>query len=579
MSGNTRAGSATTVTVYSSDKIRRKIETCKASGWRQELDLRSTYFTVADAAQLVKEEGFNRLTLLNLGGNKLGTDGMRVLAGKLPATLTTLQLGNAEIGDEGAHALAENMPTTLITLKLRGNEIGPDGARALAGKLPATLATLDLEFNKIGDDGARALAENLPPTLTTLNLGDNNIGKDGLRALAEKFPATLMELSLNFHYLVEDVAGALAGKLPATLKSLDLSNSNMGDDGMRAFAETLPPTLTRLILSDAGFNLDGLRALLAKLPTTLTELNLSGNRIDDDCIREITGKLPTTLTTLSLSWNHFGAEYLADLIEPLLPSGAAGAMARGQLREIDVSRQQTRLPMGLEGIRDPAELWRMLNARSLRKSTSSASALRIAKTGDPYVDSCFDFTFARDSDPRKLEEMSEMANLPGLVDGGEYAKAEQAIMVALAQFPDFYFPHIWKGIALKRQGRFADAKAAYLAGTRASTRKRDLCANLGYLELEHGTLRDAVCYWVRSALLQFASDEISDPVAFLYLMYIAILCGEHDAAEELRRFGSSLDLGQNTKAILGSKLAREGNDPSIARAVVHLAGVLSYKSI
>ena len=207
------------------------------------------------------------------------------------------------------------------------------------------------------------------------------------------------------------------------------------------------------------------------------------------------------------------------------------------------------------------------------KSPNSCSTLRVAKTGDQYVDSCFDFTFARESDARNWKEMSGLANVPRLVTDGEYGKAEQAITVALAAFPDFYFPHYWKGVALKRQGRIEDARAAYLAGIQASMDKLDLCVNLAYLELEHGNLRDAVCHWVRAALLQFLRDEISDPNVFLFLMYTAITCGEHDTAQHLHPFckmhGSSVDLGNSTKAILQSKLSSL-RDPSIAKAIVYL---------
>ena len=160
------------------------------------------------------------LTTLNLGSNKIGTEGAKALAKALETnkTLTTLNLWGNEIGPEGAKALAKALETNkiLTTLNLGSNKIGDDGVKALVKALETnkTLTTLNLGSNKIGDDGVKALVKALETnkTLTTLNLWGNEIGPEGAIALAKSLEKnkTLTTLNLEYNQIGPEAAKALA---------------------------------------------------------------------------------------------------------------------------------------------------------------------------------------------------------------------------------------------------------------------------------------------------------------------------------------------------------------------------------
>lgn len=144
---------------------------CGAFSNLRQLDARYNGFGTRGArmlAEAIRGEGMAKalpkLTVLNLGTNALGDDGVRALARAFPNAIESLDLSENQIGANGARALADVLAmrdTSLLTLDLRDNVVGNEGARALAAALRsnATLRTLNLERNVISDEGARALSE------------------------------------------------------------------------------------------------------------------------------------------------------------------------------------------------------------------------------------------------------------------------------------------------------------------------------------------------------------------------------------------------------------------------------------
>ena len=89
------------------------------------------------------------------------------------SSLAVLNLGGNEIGDEGARSLAGVLGqcSALATLKLAYTHIGAEGATSLAGELGkcSALTTLDISrneiFTEIGDEGIAMIRTNIPDTV------------------------------------------------------------------------------------------------------------------------------------------------------------------------------------------------------------------------------------------------------------------------------------------------------------------------------------------------------------------------------------------------------------------------------
>jgi Ran GTPase-activating protein (RanGAP) involved in mRNA processing and transport len=144
------------------------------------------------------------LERLFLGGNGLAADGADVLAALVrDAGVRELYLPANHLGDAGAAVLAEAAgsagPTRPVRLGLGGNGIGPDGARALAGALdgiesldlgrPPSERSLGAPANTTGDEGAAALAAALPGSpLRRLELRHTGITGRGAKTLLARVP-------------------------------------------------------------------------------------------------------------------------------------------------------------------------------------------------------------------------------------------------------------------------------------------------------------------------------------------------------------------------------------------------------
>lgn len=138
------------------------------------------------------------LTLLGLGDNCLGDEGVKLVADGLAsrgdrlAPLQVLGLSRNRVGDLGAAALADAMAqsSALEAVDLRGNRLTFAGAQRLAEALEHcfTIRKLLLGGNAIGDGGARHLADMLgrgKSSLEELGLEENGITDIGAGYLAE----------------------------------------------------------------------------------------------------------------------------------------------------------------------------------------------------------------------------------------------------------------------------------------------------------------------------------------------------------------------------------------------------------
>ncbi len=139
----------------------------------------------------IRSHLFTELIKLEIGGNDLGDDAMRMLAASpLASKLEVLGLENSGLDNAGAEALASASNfQTLQTLLLSWNNISMKGVQALVrSQFWPNLVNLDLSFNPITDAGARELLSSpRPARLTSLNLIGIDIGKRIQSALQERF--------------------------------------------------------------------------------------------------------------------------------------------------------------------------------------------------------------------------------------------------------------------------------------------------------------------------------------------------------------------------------------------------------
>ncbi len=141
------------------------------------------------------------LSELSFSDEPFGNEGLRVLAGALPASLHTLRMAQAGGHADGLEALtrSENL-RSLRRLDLSRNPLSPRAARVLSASWPlAGLRSLDLHGCRIGDKGLRRITRaKFWPNLVELDLRDNPVSLMGVRYLLDaEVPRDLAALVLS----------------------------------------------------------------------------------------------------------------------------------------------------------------------------------------------------------------------------------------------------------------------------------------------------------------------------------------------------------------------------------------------
>ena len=171
-------------------------------------------------AHVLDSRRLRKLTRLALVGQRLGDEGLSLLAAQGGAALPGLECLIVEddaITEKGVTALASSKwATRFVELSLADNELGVEGTEALAeSRSPGRLTRLSLGGNQMGNEGAIAIARAARfRTLEVLSLPRNRIGGAGLDALLES------------RFLTQ-------------LSSLDLSGNPLGSAGKRRLAASL----------------------------------------------------------------------------------------------------------------------------------------------------------------------------------------------------------------------------------------------------------------------------------------------------------------------------------------------------
>jgi uncharacterized protein (TIGR02996 family) len=143
-----------------------------------------------DIIRLLDTDGLRALKRLGLSGHRIEDMGAMVLARNLPAAapkLSELQVARDELTPVGVGTMAETAWfQRLSALDLGGNKLGAGGADLVAACSSGRLRTLDLANNLLGDEGARAIA-GAPRLagLVSLGLYANHIGPYGAKELLD----------------------------------------------------------------------------------------------------------------------------------------------------------------------------------------------------------------------------------------------------------------------------------------------------------------------------------------------------------------------------------------------------------
>ncbi|XP_067833099.1 NACHT, LRR and PYD domains-containing protein 3-like isoform X2 [Heptranchias perlo] len=285
----------------------------------QKLWLWDNGLTDSCAKDLVYALSTNRsLTVLNLGGNKLGDSGVKLLSAVLRNPDCKIQ----ELGLYGNDltACAEDLVSALSTnwlltvLKLGDNKLGDSEVKLLFAALrnpDCKIQKLDLAGNGLTDSCTEDLVSALSTnrSLTHLNLNNNKLGDSGgkLLSVALRNPdckiqkLCLWDVGLT-DSCTEDLVSALSTN--RSLTDLNLGNNKLGDSGMKLLSEALRNPdckIQKLHLDRVGLTDSCTEDLVSALSTnrSLTVLSLATNSFTDRSVPALRSLIQTCRT---LEW-------------------------------------------------------------------------------------------------------------------------------------------------------------------------------------------------------------------------------------------------------------------------------------
>lgn len=154
-------------------------------------------------------------------------------------------------------------------------------------------------------------------------------------------------------------------------------------------------------------------------------------------------------------------------------------------------------------------------------------------THTSYVESVFAFDLAEAPESRNWRNLDELKDVPDLFYNNNIQRLEAKLNAALVKYQDYSFVYNWQASVSEKKGEIERARQVYTDGIRVSKEKHGLCGRLAMLEFKHGTLKEAVRWWIRSIVLQMQSKTVDDAQSFLYLAFVALLNQQHNASSKL----------------------------------------------
>ena len=263
---------------------------------------------------------------LSLHNNKLGEDGVRLLAGSGETLgLERLSLAwervreHARMGCMG-ELVSSGAFANLESLELSNCGVGREELYGFVGPMCLNkLKRLVLKSNRLGASEMELLASApICGELEVLDVGWNSIGDDGLLCLVESLGGALRELDVSNNAIGVDGAHWLSG--PTGLKSLErlnLARNDLGVEGLKVFfASDFIQRLSALNLNYCDFKTGMMDACVSGGELhALESFEFAGNNLNDDDLRVLVDKgISQNIQYLNLFKNKIGsqgAEFLA----------------------------------------------------------------------------------------------------------------------------------------------------------------------------------------------------------------------------------------------------------------------------
>ncbi|XP_072133139.1 uncharacterized protein [Mobula birostris] len=278
----------------------------------QELGLRDVGLTDSGAEDLASALSTNRsLMELNLNDNKLGDSGVKLVTAALKKANCKIQklwLRDVGLTNRGAEDLASALSSnpSLTELNLGANKLGDSGVKLVSEALrnpECKIQKLGLYDVGLTDSGAEDLASALSinRSLMELNLNDNKLGDSGVKlvtAALKKANCKIQKLWLRDVGLTDSGAEDLASALRSnpSLTELNLGANKLGDSGVKlvsAALKNLECKIQKLWLYDVSLTANGAKDLISTLSTnqSLTELSLNDNKLGDSGVKLVSEAL------------------------------------------------------------------------------------------------------------------------------------------------------------------------------------------------------------------------------------------------------------------------------------------------
>ncbi|XP_072133414.1 uncharacterized protein [Mobula birostris] len=289
----------------------------------QELQLRNVGLTDSGAKDLASTLRTNRsLMELNLNDNKLGDSGVKLVSAALKKAKCKIQklwLRDVGLTDSGAKDLASALSSnpSLTELNLGANKLGDSGVKLVSAALKNSECKIQkLWLYDVGltDSGAKDLNSTLSTnqSLTELSLNDNKLGDSGVKLVSEALKISeckIQKLSLRNVGLtdsgVEDLLSAL--RTNPSLTELNLSGNKLGDSGVKLVSEALRNSeckIQKLWLYDVGLTANGAKEIISTLSTnrSLKELSLNDNKLGDSGVKLVSDALRVSECKIQKLW-------------------------------------------------------------------------------------------------------------------------------------------------------------------------------------------------------------------------------------------------------------------------------------